>query len=63
MSSAKQAARELIECLPDSASWNDLMYELYVKQKIEEGLKELDEGRSIPHEAVKLRLFGERPQQ
>jgi hypothetical protein len=37
MSSAKQAARELIEPLPESVSWNDLMHELYVKQKIEEG--------------------------
>lgn len=57
MHSVKQAARELIEQLPDSVSWNDLMYELYVKQKIEEGLKELDEGRGIPHEDVKRRLL------
>lgn len=58
MHSAKQAARELIEQLPESASWDDLMHELYVKQKIEEGLKELDEGRGIPHEEVKRRLLG-----
>lgn len=57
--SAKQAARELIEQLPESVSWNELMYELYVKQKIEEGLKELDEGRGLPHEEVKRRLLGE----
>ena len=38
MYSVKQAARELVERLPESASWNDLMYELYAKQKIEEGL-------------------------
>lgn len=59
MLSAKQAARELIEQLPESVSWNDLMHELYIKQKIEEGLKELDEGRDIPHEDVKRRLLGE----
>jgi predicted transcriptional regulator len=57
--SAKQAARELIEQLPESVSWNELMYELYVKQKIEDGLKELDEGRGLPHEEVKRRLLGE----
>jgi predicted transcriptional regulator len=57
--SAKQAARELIEQLPESVSWNELMYELYVKQKIEEGLKELDEGRGLPHDEVKRRLLGE----
>lgn len=59
MSSVKQAARELIEQLPESVSWNDLMYELYVKQQIEEGLKELDEGRGIPHEEVKRRLLAD----
>lgn len=42
-------------------SWNELMYELYVKQKIEDGLKELDEGRGLPHEEVKRRLLGEQP--
>ncbi len=60
MQTVKQAARELIDQLPESASWNDLMYELYVKQKIEEGLKELDEGRGIPHAEVKQRLLGDR---
>lgn len=35
------------------------MYELYAKQKIEEGLKELDEGRGILHEEVKRRLLGD----
>ena len=59
MHSAKQAARELIEQLPESVSWDDLMYELYVKQNIEEGLKELDEGRGIPHAEVKRRLLGD----
>jgi hypothetical protein len=39
MATPKQTAKELIEHLPDQASWNDIMYELYVKQKIEAGLK------------------------
>ena len=59
MQTVKQSARELIDRLPESASWNDLMYELYVKQKIEEGIKELDEGRGIPHEEVKRQLLGD----
>lgn len=54
---AKQAARELIEHLPDQASWDDIMYQLYVKQKIEAGLKAVEEGRTIPHEQIKTRLL------
>ena len=57
MPTPKQAAKELIEHLPDQASWNDIMYELYVKQKIEAGLKAVAEGRTVPHEEVKRRLM------
>ena len=47
MATPKEAARQLIDHLPDKASWDDIMYELYVKQKIEEGLKDAAEGRVI----------------
>jgi hypothetical protein len=33
MMTVKEAAREIIERLLDEASWDDLWYELYVKQK------------------------------
>jgi predicted transcriptional regulator len=58
MTTPKQAAKELIEHLPDQASWNDIMYELYVKQKIEEGLADIEAGRTIPHDQVKTELLG-----
>ena len=35
MATPKQAALNLIDHLPDQANWDDIMYELYVKQKIE----------------------------
>lgn len=58
MATPKEAARQLIEHLPDQATWDDIMYELYVKQKIEEGLKEAEEGHVIPHEDIKRELLG-----
>jgi predicted transcriptional regulator len=57
MKSAKQEAREAIERLPDSATWDELMYELYVRQKIAAGIKAADEGRVVPHEEVKKKFF------
>ncbi len=57
MATPKQAAQQLIEQLPDQASWEDIMYELYVKQKIEAGLKAIAEGHTVPHEEVKRRLL------
>ncbi len=59
MQTVKEIARELIERLPDTASFDDLMYELYVRQKIEVGLKAAEEGRTIPHEEAKKRLLGD----
>jgi hypothetical protein len=41
MPTAKQAAREIIDRLPDQATWDDIMDELYVKEKIEQGLADI----------------------
>ena len=60
MPSAKDAARQIIERLPEQATWDDIMYELYVKQKIEEGLADIEAGRTVPHEAVKAELLGQK---
>ena len=35
------------------------MYELYVKQKIEEGLADIEKGRTVPHEKIKAELLGQ----
>lgn len=57
MQTAKQSAKQLIEQIPDQASWDDIMYELYVKQKIEKGLQAAQEGRTVSHEEAKKRLM------
>lgn len=58
MPTAKQAAKQIIDHLSDQASWDDILYELYGKQKIEEGLADIEAGRTIPHEQVKAELLG-----
>ncbi|GJL53086.1 MAG: hypothetical protein NPIRA02_02180 [Nitrospirales bacterium] len=57
MSAAKQAAKKIIDQLPDQATWDDIMYELYVKQKIEAGLADIEAGRTVSHEQVKAELL------
>ena len=56
MSTAKEEAIKTISRLPEEASWDEIMYKIYVKRKIEEGLKAADEGRIVSHEEVK-KLF------
>jgi predicted transcriptional regulator len=54
--SPKAAAREIIDRLPESASWDDVMYELYVRAAIEAGLSDVAAGRTFSHDEVKARL-------
>lgn len=56
MSKPKEEAISLITRLPDEASWDDIIYEMYVKKKIELGIKAADEGHVVPHEEV-TRMF------
>ncbi len=56
VSTAKEEAINLITRLPEEASWDDILYEIYVKKRIELGIKAADEGRVISHEEVK-RMF------
>ena len=58
MTTPKQSAKELLELLPDEATWDDIMYGLYVRQKIENGLADMEAGRSVSLEDAKRRLLG-----
>ena len=52
----KEEARRLIELLPDDATWDDLMHEIYVRQAIEAGLEDSREGRVTSVEDARARL-------
>lgn len=55
-SNIKLKVPEAIESLPDDATWDDVMYRLYVRQKIEAGLRDIAEGRTLPVEEVRKRF-------
>ena len=46
----KPDARRIVESLPDSATWDDLAYEVYVRQAIENGLADSEAGRTLSHD-------------
>jgi predicted transcriptional regulator len=46
-SNVKAAAHQLVDRLPEGASWDDLMYEIYVRQGIEEGIADAAAGRTV----------------
>ncbi len=46
----------MIEELPEDITVSDIIAELHFRQNVDEGLKELDEGKGISHEEAKKRL-------
>ena len=49
-------AKRLVEQLPASASWDDLAYEIYVRQSIERGVADADAGRTVDHDSALARV-------
>lgn len=56
MNTAKQSAMKAIQNLPEDSSYEDIMEKLYFMEKVESGLKDIEEGNTVPHEEVKKRL-------
>lgn len=44
---------DMIKAQPEGTTWDDLMYGVYVRQKIEKGMEAADEGRVLSHDEVR----------
>jgi len=53
----KSAARQLVDSLPDDATWDDVMYRIYVRLAIEAGRRDAAEGLLVDVAEVR-RQFG-----
>jgi predicted transcriptional regulator len=49
----KSEAIKLVRRLPRSSTWDDLMYRIYVRQKIEAGLADIRAGRVHTHASIR----------
>lgn len=58
MQTMQQIVHDIADHLPEQATWDDVMYTVYVRQKIEEGLKDAEEGRTVSHEDAMQELLG-----
>ena len=52
MGTAKDEVPRLLESIPDDASFEDIHYHIYVREKVERGLKDIAQGRVESQEAV-----------
>ena len=55
-SSLRDFLTQFAQTMPDSYSIDDVMYELYVKKKVDEGLKDIEEDRVVSFEDVKAKF-------
>ncbi len=53
---AKETAIEIIRQLSDQATPEEIVAELYFRQKVEAGLEDLEQHRTLTHDQAKERL-------
>lgn len=51
--SVKTEAIKLVRGLPESSTWDDLMYRIYVRQKIDAGLSDIRSCRVHSHASIR----------
>jgi predicted transcriptional regulator len=58
MTRVRDQVIELIKTLPEDSTLEDIHYHLYVREKVEHGLKAIDEGRLVSQAAAEKRVQG-----
>lgn len=56
MSTVKEEVVQMIQSMPQDVLVEDIMAELYFRYQVDEGLKQLNEGKGISHNEVKKRM-------
>jgi predicted transcriptional regulator len=56
MSHVRDQVIELIRTLPEDSTLEDIHYHLYVREKVEHGLKAIDEGRFVSQAEAEKRV-------
>jgi hypothetical protein len=53
---AKQIVERVLSRLPDTATMEDVQYQLYVISKVQRGLREIRDGKGIPQAQLRKRI-------
>ena len=56
MKTAKEKVKKILDTLPDDSSFEDIQYHIYVRSKIEQGLKDIEEGSVLSQEEVERKM-------
>ena len=56
MGNAKREALALIQQLPDNSSLEDIQYHLYIREKVDHGLRDLKSKQTLSQKEVERRM-------
>jgi hypothetical protein len=56
MQTAKQEVMELLKDLPDDSTLEEIQYRLYVRKKIQRGLKDVEQDKILSQAEVEKRM-------
>jgi predicted transcriptional regulator len=56
VATAKEEVRKILDEIPDDASFEDIQYHIYVREKIDRGLEDIEQGRVLSQEEVERRM-------
>ncbi len=57
MGGVREEAHKLIDSLPEETSWDDFIYQMYVRKKIARAIEAAEPGRVVPHDEVKKQFL------
>ena len=56
MRKAKEEVRRMLEYLPDDVPFEEIQYHIYVREKVERGFQDIQEGRVLSQQDVEDRM-------
>ena len=56
MSALKEEVQNMIENLPDDCTVEDIQYHLYVIEKVQNGLQDIKEDKTLSHEEAQEKM-------
>ena len=56
MAKAKEEIRKMLDALPDDASWEDVQYSIYVRERVERGRWEAEQDKLIDQDEIEARM-------
>ena len=56
MSAVKEQVIKIIETLPEDCTLEDIQHHLYVREKVERGIKAIDNGKTVSQEEAEKKV-------